>query len=245
MDNTESNRNRPVTADMLENLPEPVRRYLTFSGVVGKPWIDTVRLKYGGKFRLGENRPWMPMVAEQFYTTNPPGFHWKARFKMAGLPLLRGSDTYKAGHGHMFGKLAGLFTLFDERGEKLDQGTMMRYLNEMTWFPTAYLSDYVTWKAVDGHCADVTFADGGRSISARMFFDDAGRPLNFVAQRYRGTGAQGTLETWCTPFSAFGMRAGLNLPVWGVGVWNLPSGDLPYIEVSLAEIEYNQPIETF
>jgi hypothetical protein len=245
MDKREMNKDRLVTADMLQNLPEPVQRYLTYSGVIGQPWIDTVRLKYGGRFRLAADKPWMPMAAEQCYTTNPPGFHWKARFKLAGLPLMRGSDTYKAGHGHMFGKLAGLFTIFDERGEKLDQGTMMRYLNEMTWFPSAYLSDYVTWQAVDAHCADVTFTDGGKSVSARMYFDDAGHLLNFVTQRYRGGNGQYSLDTWCTPMTAFGPRAGLNIPVRGMGVWNLPSGDLPYIDIELAAIAYNQPIQAF
>ncbi len=245
MDKHQTNKDRLVTADMLQNLPEPVQRYLSYSGVIGKPWINTVRLKYVGRFRQGENRPWMPMAAEQCYTTNPPGFLWKASFKMAGLPLMRGSDAYKAGHGHMFGKLAGLFTIFDERGEKLDQGAMMRYLNEMTWFPIAYLSDYITWQAVDAHSADVTFTDCGKSLSARMYFDDAGRPLSFVAQRYMGTSGQYSLETWCTPFTSFGLRAGLNIPVWGTGVWQLSSGDLPYIDIKLTEIEYNQPIEAF
>jgi hypothetical protein len=225
MDKREMNKDRLVTADMLQNLPEPVQRYLTYTGVIGKPW--------------------MVMAVEQCYTTNPPGFLWKARFKVAGLPLMRGSDTYKAGHGHMFGKLAGLFTLFDARGEKMDQGSMLRYLNEMTWFPVTFLNDYVTWQAVDGHCAAATFTDCGKSVSARLFFDDAGRLLNFITQRYRENNGQYSLDTWSTPMTAYGTRAGLKLPVRGMGVWNLPSGDLPYIETELTEIEYNQPIETF
>ena len=155
--------NRIVTVDMLKNLPEPAQRYLNYTGIVGKPWIDTARIKYEGIFRLGAEKPWMPIKAEQFYTTNLPGFHWKARFKMFGLWMVKGDDTYKAGHGHMFGKIAGLYTVFDARGPELDQGTMMRYLNEMMWFPTALLSDYVTWQAVDDHSFDVTFTDWARA----------------------------------------------------------------------------------
>lgn len=34
---------RIVTPEMLEPLPGPVQRYLTYTGVVGCPWIDTVR----------------------------------------------------------------------------------------------------------------------------------------------------------------------------------------------------------
>jgi hypothetical protein len=44
---------------------------------------------------------------------------------------------------------------------------------------------------------------------------------------------------------AYGMRAGLNLPVHGQAVWNLPSGDLPYWDVEITEVEYNGPIKAF
>lgn len=236
---------RIVTADMLKHLPEPAQRYLNYTGVVGQPWINTVRIKYTGRFRMAADKPWMPIKAEQFYTVNPPGFHWKARFKMFGLWLMSGSDTYKAGHGHMFGKVAGLYNIFDARGEELDQGTMMRYLNEMTWFPIALLSDYVTWQAVDDRSVDVTFTDCGKSVTARLIIDEAGRLTNFITKRYRENKGSYTLDTWTTPMTEWGQLAGLNLPIRGQAVWKLPTGDLPYADLKLTEIEYNGPIEAF
>src|SRR5579859_4689095 len=98
MDKDNHTQDSVITPDLLQKLPAPVQRYLAYTGVVGKSWIKTVRLNYAGKFRLGLDKPWLPIVAEQFYTTNPPGFLWKARLKVAGLPLMRGQDTYKAGH---------------------------------------------------------------------------------------------------------------------------------------------------
>ena len=80
----------------------------------------------------------------------------------------------------MFGKVAGLFKVVDFRGEELNQGTMLRYLNEMTWFPIALLSDYITWQAVDDRAVDVTFTDCGKSVSARLFFGDDGRLLRIA-----------------------------------------------------------------
>jgi len=238
-------RERLVTAEMLQHLPEPVQRYMTYTGVVGQPWIETVHLKYTGQFRLAVDKRWMPMTAEQFYTTNPPGFLWKAHFKMAGLPLMVGHDTYKNGHGHMFGKLAGLVTIFDARGDEMDQGTMLRYLQEMAWFPIAMLGDNIMWQAVDGHTADVTFHDCGKSVSARLYFDDAGRLMNFVAQRYRENNGTYSFDTWSAPTTAFGKLAGLNLPIRGTGVWNLPAGDLPYIDLEIGSLTYNGPIDAF
>ncbi len=234
-----------VTAAMLQHLPEPAQRYLNFTGVVGKAWIDTVSIKYAGVFRLGADKPWMPIKAEQVYTTNPPGFHWKARLKMFGLWIAKGDDTYNAGHGHMFGKIAGLYTLFDARGPELDQAAMLRYLNEMTWFPIALLSDYVTWQAVDDQSFDVTFTDNGKSVTARFMVDEQGRLTNFITRRYRENKGAYTLDTWTTPMTEWGRLAGLNLPIRGQAVWKLPAGDLPYADLKLTEIEYNRPIEPF
>ena len=106
-DQVKSPREQLVTEDMLADLPGPVQRYLNHTGVVGKPWVNSVHLKQSGRFRQGLERPWMPMTAVQSYTTYPPAFIWNARFKVAGLPLLRARDKYASGHGHMFGKSAG------------------------------------------------------------------------------------------------------------------------------------------
>lgn len=228
-----------ITSDLLNELPTPVQRYMTYTGVIGSPWIDTVRLKQVGKFRQGRDRPWMRVTAEEFYTTNPPSLIWNARFKVAGLPLLRAKDRYESGHGHMFGKLAGIFTVFDVRGEQLDQATMIRYLNEIMWFPTAFLGENIRWEDVDSDSAQVTFIDHGKSVSGRMFFDSDGRLINFTTMRYREIDGDFSLEPWSTPILDYGERAGLKLPIRGHAVWNLDSGDLSYADLEITEVEYN------
>jgi hypothetical protein len=234
-----------VREDDLAGLPAPVQRYLTYTGVIGKPWIQTVRVKYAGRFRTGAGNIWMPISVNQVYTTNPPSFLWKARFKMAGLPLLSGNDIYKAGHSHMHGKLMGLFTVVDGQGVEVDQGTIVRYLQEMTWFPIAYLGENITWQTVDDHAADVTLHDNGKSVTGRMYFDDAGRLLTFVAQRYGEFKGSYAMNKWATPVTEYGTFGGLRIPISGRGVWQDASGDFAYIDVRVHEIEYNQPIEAF
>lgn len=234
-----------ITHEQFDYLPAPVQRYMTYSGVPGTQHIDTVHLTYTGHFRLGLDKPWMPMHADQVYRTDPPGFQWKARFKMFGLPLLSALDTYSGGDGHMFGKLAGAFTVFDERGPELLQGTMVRYLQEIMWFPSAYLSEYITWDAVDDHAADVTFAYAGESVTGRMFFDDVGRPLNFVAERYGTHDDEYRLEKWSTPMTEYANFDGLRVPSAGWGVWQLADGDLSYIKLRVTSIAYNVPVHEF
>jgi hypothetical protein len=181
----------------------------------------------------------MPMTAEQHYTTDPPGFVWKAQLRIAGLPLVRAQDEYKLGHGHMLGKIAGLFTIFDVRGEELNQGAMIRYLSEMIWFPVAFLGKNVVWEGIDDTSAQVSFCDQGKRVSGRMFFNDQGRPINFTALRYREIAGEFSLDPWSTPITAYDVRAGLNLPIHGQAVWNLTSGDLPYVDMEITEVEYN------
>jgi hypothetical protein len=231
-----------VLEKMLADLPAPVKRYMSFTGVLRKPWIDTVALKYSGKFRQGFDRPWMPMTAKQVYTTSPPSFLWDARFKVMGLPLLHAYDEYRSGRAHMFARLAGLFSVFDVRGEQLDQGAMLRYLSEMIWFPIAFLGENITWQAVDDHSADVQLDDAGKSVSGRLYFDDDGRPTNFTAMRYREINGDFSLDPWSTPITGYGERAGLNLPTEGQAVWNLESGDLKYVKLEMKEITYNSHI---
>lgn len=87
-----------VTEEMLQKLPDPVKRYLVYSGVVGKPIVQTVRLKQVGKIRKDTKQPWMNFEAKQYYSVSPPGFVWIAYMKVFGLPLVRVRDyTWMAG----------------------------------------------------------------------------------------------------------------------------------------------------
>jgi hypothetical protein len=228
-----------ISAESLLGLPAPVQRYLAYTGVVGRPRIKTAWVKWSGRFRRAIDQPWMPMTAEQFYSVNPPGFVWNARFQVAGLPLMRARDTYKDGQGHMYARLAWIIPIFDLRSEELIQGTMVRYLQEMAFFPTAYLEPYVEWKPVDDTSAEVIFTDHGKSVSGKMYFDPQGRLLDFKAQRYREINGDFSLDTWTAPINSYGTIAGLNLPKRGMAVWKLASGDLPYAEVEAVEVRYN------
>jgi len=98
---------------------------------------------------------------------------------------------------------------------------------------------------VDDRSFDVTFTDGGKSVTARFIIDEQGRLINFTTKRYRENKGQYTLDTWETPMTEWGALAGLNVPIHGQAVWKLPDGDLPYGDLKLTEVEYNGKIENF
>ena len=227
-----------VTEDMLSGLPEPVRRYLRYTGLVGKPLVRTVYLRQQGRVRLAGQR-WIPLQAQEWFSVQPPGFVWDATMRVAGIPAGRARDTYLGGRGRMLIKAASLVTVADAGGEEMDQGSMMRYLSELMWFPSAFLEDNIFFRAVDATSARVTLTDHGKTATATLFFDSAGRLTNFVARRYAIAGKSRDLRTWSVPVSGYGKFEGLKLPVRVKAVWKLTEGDREDIDVTLTDLRYD------
>lgn len=227
-----------ITEEMLTDLPEPVARYLRYTGVVGKPFPRIVRLRQKGRMRPGPGQRWIPLDAEEHYSVQPPGFVWAGTLRVGPLPVARARDMYAEGDGRMLVKVASLWPVVNASGEQMNQGEMTRYLNEMIWFPAAFLAGNIAFQAVDDSSAQVTLTDHGRTATGTLVFDTQGRVTDFVAQRYRTPDASSP-DTWSTPITGYGKFEGLRLPTRGKAIYKLPDGDLEYIEVTLTGLHYD------
>lgn len=234
--------NTVISEDDIHNLPEPVKRYLRFSGVVGKNRVSFVRLKQQGLMKKKQDSGWLPLEAEEYYTVEKPGFIWMGLLNIAPGLFATAHDMYRHGVGNMKVKALSTFTIFDYKNEQTNKAALMRYFNEMTWFPTSLVSDKVKFEAIDSNSAKGTFTDNGMSVSAVFCFDKDGRLINFVTTRARVTD-NGDIEMtkWSTPIKSYKSFHGFNLPYKGQAVWHLKSGPYPYIDVTLTDIEYDNP----
>jgi len=228
-----------VTEAELAEMPEPVQRWLRNSHIAGGERTLTVRLKQEGQFRLGEDKGWMPYKAEQYFTTDPPGFIWKASFAMAPLVTIRGRDRYVNGQGDIDMRVLSLLPVARKSGGGLNQGALLRYLGEIAWFPAAALSPSITWVAVDHNSARATMSYQGVAATATFAFDGDGQVTSITAQRYND--AKGDLEAWTIPIRSYREFNGIRIPVEGDGVWNYNSGDFAYIRWRITDIAYNRP----
>jgi Family of unknown function (DUF6544) len=232
-------RSRLVAEADLVGLPEPVQQWLRWSNVLGTPYPVTVRLRQEGQFRTGQDRGWMPFTAQESYTTDPPGYLWAATFTIAPLVTVRGRDRYAEGQASIDMRLLSLIPVANDRGPGLNQGALLRYLNETMWFPAGVLSPYITWQAGDRRSAVATMGYGGVSASATFWFDDQGRLIDMTAERFDN--ARKAILPWSTPISDYGQFAGIRMPVQGAGVWHYEQGEFPYIRLRVTDLEYNRP----
>ena len=235
-------RPQTVTEAEIKNLPEPVRRWLRYSGVIGKEKVVSVRLKQKGFFRMKADKDWMPFDAEEYYTVNEPAFIWRVKMKMAPFFYVTGRDRYYDGKGNMLIKLASIVTVADGKGYQIDQGTLLRFLNEMMWFPSAALSYYINWEGIDKNSARATMTWGDVTASAIFVFDNKGALVTMTADRYCDVGdGKFKLEKWATPIEAYKKINNILIPYKGAAMWKFKSGDFEYIKLEVTDIEYNNP----
>ena len=167
-------RSRLVTEADLVGLPEPVQRWSRWANVLGRPYPVAVRLTQEGEFRMGLDRGWMPFTAEEYYTTDPPGYVWKVTFKLAPLVTVTGRDRYTEGQASILMRLLSLIPVANDHSPGLNQGAMLRFLNETMWFPAGVLNPHISWEPRDQTSAVATMRYGGVSASAAFISVPAG-----------------------------------------------------------------------
>lgn len=180
----------------------------------------------------------MHAEATQYFTVDQPAFVWNVDVTLAGVLPLVGRDSFEGGKGRMYITLAGLVAVADGVGPRFDQGTALRYLGEIIWFPSAALSRAISWEAIDDASARATLRVDGVEVSAVFEFDARGRFTRLTAQRYYN-GA--TLETWVIPATGWRVIRGIEMPVRGGAIWRLPAGDFDYYRWEILDVEVNRP----
>lgn len=233
--------NSVVTREHIDTYPPVVQRWLLRSGVVGRDAARTVYLTQEGTMRSSREGKWMPFEAEQWFTTKRPGFFWTADVTaMPGLHIAA-RDKYEGGRGSMLIKALSLFPIANTQGKEIDQGTMVRYLAELSWFPSAALSDYLRWEQTGSSTARVTMTYGGISASGIFTFDANGDVLSFEAKRYYDRKSGPTLEEWYIHNDPDGYKTfeGVRVPAKSTVTWKLEDGDLTWLTLDVVNVHYN------
>ena len=233
----------PVTEADLAGLPGPAARYLRAMGVLGRPRTWSFQARFVGRFRLGPERPWMPMNAWQYSSGIEVTRLFRMRLMFAGLVPMWGWDTYRAGSGRMRGKVLNLVTVADGSGPEFDTSELVTWLNDAVLLaPGMLLHPRTTWDDVGEDSFRVSVTDAGRSVTAEVFLDDEGRPRDFRTEdRWADLPGGLVRAPWSTPVRAWTGVGGLPRMTGGAAVWHLPDGEFRYGELTLTDLTLDVP----
>lgn len=231
----------PVSARQLAGLPGDAQQYLRFMGVADRPADWSYLAHCTGRFRLRPGWRWLPCEAWQYNSGLDVArvFH----LRIGGPLPMSARDAYVRGHGSVRGTLLGLVPLVNGAGPEYDVSELVTYLNDAVFCaPGMLLNLPVTWTAAGDRCFDLTLRDAGQQVTARVFLDEQGAPVDFSTED-RWCDLPGGLARvrWTTPVQGCRQAGGRWVPTRGTAIWHLPGGDFSYAELGFrpGDIRYN------
>ncbi len=230
--------------DDVHRLPAPVKNWLLHSGAVGKPVIQVGKITQRAEMKMKpDQEKWMAATATQYTTIDSPGFIWQVKAQMNKLLSFQGRDKFQDGHGEMLIKMNALIKVVHERGPKLDEGTLQRFLGEMVWFPSMALCPYITWEAIDGTRAKAIMTYKGTTGSGIFHFSAAGDVVKFSALRFKGNDASAQRREWIMDISGYRTFQGIKVPSKMTSTWKLNNADWTWLRLEVTDLNYNDEVK--
>jgi len=162
--------------------------------------------------------------------------------KMNRFLTFKGRDKFVNGKGEMLIKVNSLINVVNERGGKMDEGTIQRYLGEMVWFPSLALSQHIHWESIDDTTAVATMNYQGTSGSGTFFFNSGGDVTRFSALRYYSNEADAKRFEWVMNIEGYSTFEGIKVPTKMTATWKLDEGDWTWLKLEVIDIMYNENV---
>jgi hypothetical protein len=218
----------------LDGLPEPVQRYFKHILKEGQPYISYARIKHDGQFKTDLEKGWIDIKGEQYATTEKPGFIWKGTTSM-----FVARDMYISGKGRLIATLFSVYNVVDAKGEKYNEGELLRWLGESVLYPTNFLpNERLQWFPIDSKTAKLTFNYKGLSLFFKITFNEIGEITEMETKRYMG---DKDLETWVIKATNYKELNNVLIPTAFDVIWRLDKGDFSYAKFNVTQVEYDKP----
>ncbi len=231
------------TYDRLKGLPAPVAAYFRHVLANGVPLVDRASLRMGGSFLPRPNSNYLGFGAEEYFNARTPAFLWYGKIKVSQVLWMYSIERYIDGASSFDRKFMGAFneTHYEH---KEDKSSLVRYLGEAVWFPTALLpSGQVRWEPVDDRTARVFMTSRGITVSAAVTFNLEHEIVEFMSHDMEFEKLEkGETREWhmrCADYKNFG---GIIIPTEVRAEWELAGGKtLEYARFAVTAAEYNRP----
>ncbi len=235
---SDNKENRPL--QKISSLPPIVQKWLHTTGATEQKVIYNVRLEQKGKMRTSPKGKWMPFSAVQVFNVREPAFVWNT--KVAAFPgvYLTGRDKLQDAEGAMLIHLFSFFNVVNEKANsQVNTGSLLRYLGEICWFPSAALRPYLQWEALSSTSAKAILQHEGLEVEGIFTFSPRGELLSFEAMRFYGADEKARKEKWLIEIEDHQNYDGITVPSKCKVTWKLPRDDFHWLTLEVTGLHYN------
>jgi hypothetical protein len=230
-----------LTEADLQHLPEPVKKYIRYSGAAGQPKVVNFKIEFEGKIRKNGQSEWMPFTSEQYNFMDSATRLFFMKATMKGLPVA-GFHCFKNGTAYMDIRLLSLFKVQYQSGSEMDTAETVTFFNDMCCLaPSTLIDPRIQWLETDGNRVKAAFTNNGITITAWLHFNDKGQLVNFISNDRYAAGEDGKMERlpWSTPLKDYRDFGGRRVAGYADAVYNYPAGELVYGTFTTKQVEYN------
>lgn len=226
-----------MTEADLQNLPDPVQRYLKYAGVLHQPKVRNARIVFDGEMR-GKGKEYFPFTSVQYNFFDDPARLFFMQATMSGL-LVYGYHRYAAGTATMTIKLFGIYPVLYQKGDTMNMAETVTLFNDMCLLAPATLIDKrISWTTLDKNIVRGTFTNGKITVSAVLYFQEDGQLVNFISGDRTDVSVMKQYP-WSTPVSNYKLMNGINVMTYGEAIWHYPESPFTYGKFHLRSIAYN------
>lgn len=227
-------------ADLLP-LPEPVRKYLRYSGAVNQPKVKNFKVEFEGQLRKDEQSEWMPFTSVQYNFVDASTRLFFMDATMKHLPVA-GFHCFKNGAAYMDIRLLSLFQVQYQSGKEMDIAETVTFFNDMCCMaPGTLIDKRIQWLESEPQQVKAAFTNNGITITARLYFNDEGALINFTSEdRFAVLGDNSVKQTpWSTPLKNYVEMNGHRVAGYAETIYDYPAGRFCYGTFGLVKVEYN------
>ena len=158
---------------------------------------------------------------------------------MKNLPVA-GYHCFNNGDMHFMDiRLFSLFKVQYLDGTEMDKAETVTFFNDMCCMAPATLIDKrISWQMIGDNIVKATFLNNGITITADLYFNEAGELINFKSTDRYNTEA-GKKLPWATPLKDYKEINGYRLAGYAETIYSYPYKDFCYGTFAISSIKYN------
>lgn len=225
----------------IAHLPAPVQRYLHRAGALGKPPVTLVHAMFDATLYSAPGSAGMSGLAHQIDVLDPPRRLFFMATRMNGLPVQVLHD-YRPDYAGMRVRAARLFNVVDRWGADFARIETVTFLNDLAVFaPSALAGPGFDWTPIDDSSAQVLYTVGPNTVTATLFFDEAGDLVDFSSDDRADIsgGAEPQFMRWTTPLRDHREIDGRRVPGQGDAIWHRSEGPFTYGRCAIRDVTFN------